>query len=158
MARKGCKNPEFWFSIKKVLLSYQGIATDITITPQTEAQREARLLSDAIGELKETFVFREENNKLLAHNRKFYEINAGVPDFALPGKSIRDHVIYVAVASLANPARMALEECAGAFVNRHVTLRVAGMNAIVTKPFTDDERIAAIWAHVPAVRSDNEEQ
>lgn len=102
-------------------------------------------------------MFWEENKKLLACNRKFQEINVGVPDFTLPGKSFRDHVTYVAVASLANPVGMAIEECVGTFVNRHVALRVAGMNAIVTKPFTDDERITAIWALVPAVGSDNEE-
>jgi hypothetical protein len=90
--------------------------------------------------------------KLLAFNRKFQEINVGDPDFTLPGKSFRDHVTYLAVASLTNPVGMATEGSAGTFVNRHVALRIAGMNAIVTIPFTDDERIAAIGAHVPCGR------
>ena len=39
---------------------------------------------------------------------------------------------------------------ADAFINQHATMREAGMNSIVTKPFTDNELTAAIWAHLPA--------
>jgi two-component system sensor histidine kinase/response regulator len=37
---------------------------------------------------------------------------------------------------------------AEAFVNQHKALREAGMNAIVTKPFTDNDLISAIWANL----------
>jgi PAS domain S-box-containing protein len=87
---------------------YQGIATDITA--QIEAQREARLLSDAIEEFNESFVLWDENEKLVACNRKFRELNAGVPDFILPGTSFRDHVTAVVAAGLANPVDMTSEE------------------------------------------------
>jgi PAS domain S-box-containing protein len=46
---------------------------------------------------------------------------------------------------------------ADAFVNQHAALRDAGMNAIVTKPFTDNDLISAIWSHVPAGELDDED-
>ncbi len=52
---------------------------------------------------------------------------------------------------------------ADAFVNQHRALREAGMKEIVTKPFTDDALMAAIWANLPgadaeAVMSDDDTQ
>lgn len=89
-------------------LGYQGIATDITA--QVEAEREARLLTEAIEEFNESFVLWDENECLVACNRKFRELNAGVPDFIVPGTSFPDHVTAVTVAGLANPVDMTVEE------------------------------------------------
>jgi PAS domain S-box-containing protein len=44
---------------------------------------------------------------------------------------------------------------ADAFVNQHIALREAGMNAIVTKPFTDNDLMSAIWARVPSQGADD---
>jgi PAS domain S-box-containing protein len=44
---------------------------------------------------------------------------------------------------------------ADAFVNQHAALREAGMNAIVTKPFTDNDLISAIWSHVSPDENDD---
>jgi two-component system sensor histidine kinase/response regulator len=44
---------------------------------------------------------------------------------------------------------------ADAFVNQHKALREAGMNTIVTKPFTDDELMAAIWSHISGEATEN---
>lgn len=39
---------------------------------------------------------------------------------------------------------------ADAFVDQHAALRNAGMDAVVTKPFTDDELLSVIWKTIPA--------
>jgi PAS domain S-box-containing protein len=39
---------------------------------------------------------------------------------------------------------------ADAFVSQHAVLHDAGMNAVVTKPFTDSELLSAIQEHIPA--------
>jgi PAS domain S-box-containing protein len=87
---------------------YQGIATDITA--QVSAEREARLLADAVEQFSESFVLWDAEERLLICNEKFRQLNAGVPDFISPGTTFEDHITAVVVAGLANPVNMTTEE------------------------------------------------
>ncbi len=87
---------------------YQGIATDITA--QVNAEREARLLTEAIEQFSESFVLWDADERLVICNQKFRELNAGVPDFISPGTLFEDHITAVVVAGLANPVDMTTEE------------------------------------------------
>jgi PAS domain S-box-containing protein len=81
-------------------VGYQGIATDISA--QVEAQREARLLKDAIEEFNESFALWDADQRLVICNRRFREINAAVPEVTQPGTLFRDHVTAVVDAGLAS--------------------------------------------------------
>jgi len=87
---------------------YQGIATDITA--QVSAEREARLLADAVEQFSESFVLWDAEERLVICNEKFRQLNAGVPDFISPGTTFEDHITAVVVAGLANPVNMTTEE------------------------------------------------
>ena len=87
---------------------YQGIATDITA--QVEAEREARLLAEGIEEFNEIFLLWDENERLVACNRKFRELNVEIADFVTPGTLFRDQVTAFALAGLVVPVDMTIEE------------------------------------------------
>ena len=88
-------------------LGYQGIATDITA--QVEAEREVRLLANAMEEFNESFVLWGADERLVICNKKFREINHAVPEFLTPGTLFSDHIRAVVEAGLANIADMTTE-------------------------------------------------
>ena len=87
---------------------YQGLATDVTA--QIEAEREARLLSNAIEHFNESFVLWGPDERLVICNQKFRDLNHTISEFCMPGTVFQEHVRAVANAGLASPHGMTNDE------------------------------------------------